>query len=172
MANAPDRHAKWSPSGFEGWTNCAEWESDPRGSKDADLGTDAHELAALCLNTNSAPAAYLGRIMSKGNEVDMEMVEAIDRYLAVVRSIPGTLLVEVELPIEPITGETDAVGTSDAVVLTNDEIVVIDLKYGKGVAVHAENNGQLRMYGLAALIEFGHLGDFQRVRTMIVQPRI
>jgi hypothetical protein len=165
-------HAKDSPSGYDGWSNCVDWASDPNGSKHADLGTDAHELAAICLTENTAPAAYLGRLMSKGNEVDLEMVEAIDSYLAVVRSIHGKLLVEVALPLTPITGEEDAFGTSDAVVLTEDEIVVIDLKYGKGISVSAEGNGQLRIYGLAALIEYGHLADFKSVRTMIVQPRI
>jgi hypothetical protein len=34
-----------------------------------------------------------------------------------------------------VTGEEGAEGTGDAVILRDDEIIVIDLKYGRGVEV-------------------------------------
>jgi len=183
------KHAKFSPSGAEGWMNCSAWESNPIGSKDANLGTAAHHLGAHCLVHTDAPAAYLDKLIvvseaytgflqpdgsHDGDQfrVDSEMVEAITRYVEFVRSIAGELLVERKLPIEQITGEAGASGTSDAVVLTTDEIVIADLKYGKGIQVFAEGNSQLRIYGKAALDEFSHLGDIKRVRTVIVQPRL
>ena len=42
-------------------------------------------------------------------------------------------------------------GTADAVVLLRDEmVVVVDLKYGRGVKVMADDNPQLLMYALGA----------------------
>jgi len=58
------------------------------------------------------------------------------------------------------------------VILAGDELIVADLKTGKGVKVDAENNEQLQMYSLAALREFGVVNEFKRVRMVIVQPRI
>jgi len=40
------------------------------------------------------------------------------------------------------------------------------------VRVDAERNEQLSIYACAALQEFGFLGDFKRVRLVIVQPRL
>ena len=49
---------------------------------------------------------------------------------------------------------------------------MVDFKFGKGHAVSAEENPQLRLYALGALAEFGDLYDVKRIRTYIVQPRM
>jgi hypothetical protein len=84
------------------------------------------------------------------------------------------LLVEVELDIADITGEPDAIGTSDAVVLRHDEqeIVVIDLKYGRGVKVIGDDNRQLMIYALAVLRIYELIADWLTVRIVIIQPRV
>lgn len=107
-------------------------------------------------------------------EVDEEMVEAVQKYIDTVRfyAATGELLVEQALPIGHITGEEGAEGTADAVVLLDDEIVVIDLKYGRGVEVSVVGNPQLKLYALGALARYGMLGDFHYVRGVIVQPRV
>lgn len=169
-------HANRSPSGSAGWLECAGWASDSKGSSYADEGTDAHELASICLTEGTDAAAYAGREMSLGHEVDTEMVGAVQSYLYYVRGVVaatnGTLLVEQRLPIDSITGEEGASGTSDAVILAGSELIVVDLKYGRGVPVAAEDNTQLQIYALAALREFSLLGDFDTVRMVIHQPRI
>lgn len=106
-------------------------------------------------------------------EVDSDMASYVKRYVQIVQDYAkgGTLLVEQRLPIGHLTGEENATGTADAVVLLDDEIVVIDLKYGRGVEVSAENNPQLKLYALGALQEYEMLGDFKRVRLVICQPR-
>jgi hypothetical protein len=63
-------------------------------------------------------------------------------------------------------------GTGDAVIVSDDEVVIIDLKYGQGVRVDAENNPQLRLYALGALNEYGFLYDIQKITTTIFQPRL
>jgi hypothetical protein len=49
---------------------------------------------------------------------------------------------------------------------------VIDYKYGKGVAVSAEDNPQMKLYGLGALNDYGFACDVSKVRLHIYQPRI
>ena len=144
-------------------------------SEFADEGTAAHELAAVALANGNDAAAYLGRVIEvngKGWEVTDDMAGHVQKYLNYVRSIGGELMIEQRLSIEAITKEPGAKGTSDAVVLAGEELVIVDLKYGRGVKVDADANEQLQIYALAALGEFEFLGDFQRVRVVIVQPRL
>jgi hypothetical protein len=65
----------------------------------------------------------------------------------------------------------DGFGTSDVIILTDDTLTIIDLKYGKGVPVEAEGNPQMRLYALGALHEFGMLYGFTSIKQYIVQPR-
>jgi hypothetical protein len=176
------RHAKdMSPSSAERWVNCAG--SVPLSadlpddvSRYAAEGSCAHEVAALGLTQNTPAAAYIGRIFHD-NEVPVEMTEHVDFYAQAVRDHlthpSDDLHIEVEVPITPITGEPDAVGTADAVVLSyvNQEITVIDLKYGRGVRVQAEQNLQLIIYALAVLELYGVIVEWKTVRLVIVQPR-
>ncbi len=174
-------HATLSPSSASRWMACPGSVAlsvgiVDRSSSYADEGTDAHELAARCLQTGTDATAYLGETMPLGNSVSLEMATAVQAYLDYVRDVVastgGALLIEQRLPIDHITGEAGAHGTSDAVVLTDDELIVIDLKFGRGVVVEAENNDQLQIYALAALREFEALGDFQHARVVIHQPRL
>jgi hypothetical protein len=104
------------------------------------------------------------------------MADYVDDYVKLVRERAegATLLVERKLPIDHITGEKGATGTSDVVIIdhANSEIVVIDLKYGMGVRVSAEENEQTQMYALGALEEYSVLGDFAHVSMIIHQPRL
>lgn len=116
-----------------------------------------------------------GRILNSF-KVDADMARHVQVYLDyvhdVMASTNGELFVEVEVPLMHITGESDAKGTSDAVILAGDEIIVIDLKYGMGVEVSAVENPQLLMYASGARKDFELAGDFSRIRMAISQPRI
>lgn len=146
-------------------------------SKFADEGTAAHELAAWALEAGNDAAAYIGRIIATDDhefEVDDDMAANVQTYLDLVRAIAegGQLLIEQRVDFSHIVNVPDQGGTADAIILLEDEIVVIDLKYGRGVRVDAEDNEQLRIYALGALAAFDLIADYKRVRTIIAQPRL
>lgn len=108
------------------------------------------------------------------DEAEAEMTEYGQGYVDYLREqmaeMPGSvLLLEQRLP----TGIPDSWGTSDAVLVSPTNVQSIDFKYGLGVKVEAEENPQLRLYGVGALEQYGDLlGDVQMVRLTVYQPRL
>lgn len=174
-------HALLSPSSAHRWMHCIgsvnlEKRCPDTSSSFAEEGTAAHELAAECLlgNIQKASSKVGTSYIVNDNEyiVTPEMAEYVQEYLDYVRSLGGTLLTEQRLGISAITGEEDAGGTSDAVVLHPDELIIVDLKYGMGLKVDADRNEQLSIYAAAAVAEYEMFYDFKTVRLVIVQPRL
>lgn len=208
-------HAKLSPSSSPRWTLCAAAPSREDGCVDessefADWGTVAHDLSEKRLKSSddtlldmykgkwalvdaAGDVTYFPNMPETGSVhlIDDEMLECAIEYTQFVLKLAqgGELMVEQRLSIEHITGEPDAKGTSDSVILFPKEICIIDLKGGMGVKVFASEaiepsypdergaltrkpNTQLLMYGDSALEEFGMFGDFERVRLIVVQPRL
>jgi hypothetical protein len=63
-------------------------------------------------------------------------------------------------------------GTGDLVIVADKTLYIVDLKYGTGVAVSAEQNPQMMLYALGALNLFEALYDIETVNMTIVQPRL
>ena len=63
-------------------------------------------------------------------------------------------------------------GTGDLVIVADDTLYIVDLKYGKGIAVSAEWNPQMLLYSLGALELFDSLYDIEKVNMTIHQPRL
>jgi hypothetical protein len=63
-------------------------------------------------------------------------------------------------------------GTCDVIIIYNGILEVIDLKYGMGVRVEAQDNSQLKLYGSGALEKYDLLYDIHTVRLTITQPRM
>jgi hypothetical protein len=100
------------------------------------------------------------------------MCDQVQTYVDFVLSYAEgkKLLIEQTLSLTAITGEPEAEGTSDAVIIADDEIIIIDLKYGYE-EVSAEENKQLMIYAMSAVEEYSYISDFKRVRLVIFQPR-
>ena len=73
---------------------------------------------------------------------------------------------------------SEGFGTADCIMIgavegiEGDVLNVIDFKYGKGVEVEAENNPQMMLYALGAVMDYMSIYDIFTVRMTIVQPRI
>lgn len=173
-------HAVLSPSGAHRWLNCPGSVALAKGIDDsssayAEEGTAAHELAAKVLEgyANIGARGYVGMLMSNGVEVTDSMAEHVQEYVDYVSSFDkAPVFIEVAMSLSKITGEEGAKGTADAIVLKGKELIVIDLKFGMGELVSAEDNPQLMLYALAALRHFAALGDFETVRMVVHQPRV
>ena len=183
-------HSKlFSASGASGWTLCSkkphvELNMPDQSSVYALEGSCAHEVAALCLDNEDNAETYLGRVYFD-TEVDMEMVHNVQDYVDDVRMRvkPGaTLMAEQQVNyrhLEP-EGHTfdldEGFGTSDALIFDFDarELIVVDLKYGKGVKVDVEHNKQAMLYACGALNTFIDIceGAFDKVTLVIHQPRL
>ena len=170
------KHAKLSASGSSRWLACtgsvkAESQFPNTSSSYAMEGTTAHALAERCLTENVAPSYYLNQQLD-GYMVDDDMVDNVAAYVAYVKSFSGIHFYEVRVDFSEWIPE--GFGTSDAIVIDNktNTVHVIDLKYGKGVPVDAENNSQGMLYALGVLSEYSFIYDIDTVVIHIYQPRI
>lgn len=183
-------HAFLSASGSSKWLNCppsARLESHfpDKGSEYAAEGTLAHEVAEIrlrYLNLEILQDEYEKRLRAveadprysvSMNDYISDYVDTVwERYSCLQAENNGRayLFIEQKLDFSPWVPE--GFGTGDVIIIAGDTIEVIDLKYGKGVPVSAENNSQMRLYGLGAYNNFGLLYEFKNVAMTIVQPRL
>ena len=108
-----------------------------------------------------------------------EMDEYTDTYAAIVLekfnaarmlTRDAQLLVETRLDFSEYVPE--AFGTSDATIIADGLMEVIDFKYGKGVRESAVDNEQMKIYAIGAFLRHSFEYRIERVRMTIVQPRI
>ena len=66
----------------------------------------------------------------------------------------------------------DGFGTGDFLLVADGELHIVDLKYGKGVAVYADHNPQMMLYALGALNLFDCLYDIKNITMTFHQPRL
>jgi hypothetical protein len=185
----PGIHARLSASGAKRWMTCtpsvALEEHFPEGSSTyADEGTFAHILAELIINYNlhnMKKAEFNKRldILKKNQYYSQDMQDYIDEYVRQIWEFQNEakakckdVIVLTEQRLDFSGYVEDGFGTGDVVIIGDDELHVIDLKYGKGVGVSAENNPQIRLYGIGAIEAFSMIYDFNRVKMTIIQPRL
>ena len=181
------KHALLSPSAAHRWMNCTaapllEKDVEDNGSTFAEEGTLAHaycakklkEFLGLSVDEEKSEIAQLNEKYHSG-----EMDEYTDTYKTIVlekfnaaraKTKDAQLLVEVKLDFSHYV--PDAFGTSDAIIIADGVMEVIDFKYGKGVKVSAVENPQMMIYALGAWDLFNFEYDIRKVRMTIVQPRI
>lgn len=175
-------HAKLSASGSSRWINCTrsvalEALFPEETSEFAEEGTRAHSLAESILNRSLDSNGAITH--SCYIQADAGMLQYVQMYVEYCR----------ELYIQAMLKHKDAVafieeklsygewvpngyGTGDFLLITPEKLVIIDLKYGKGVRVDAPGNSQTRLYGLGGINEYGWIYPFTEVEMHIVQPRL
>ena len=185
----PDVHAKLSASGAHKWMACPpsanlEAQFPDKTSEFAEEGTLAHSLAELILRYNNnelSKKTFNTRWnkLKKEPQYNQEMQEYIEDYARLVweqfneakASCPDAqALFEQRLDFSEYV--PDGFGTGDVLIIADDLVQIIDLKYGKGVGVSAIDNPQLRLYSLGAFLEHSMLYDIKRIKMTIIQPRL
>ena len=168
------KHSLLSPSSSHRWIKCApsarltEHYPDTT-SGYAEEGTEAHAAAEAKLRYR------LGQPSAPPSCKDTEMDEHTDDYVTFVMEQMdglGDSKVYAEQRVDCSKWVPECSGTCDALILSDGILHVIDLKYGRGVKVDAEDNDQLRIYALGALEMFGFLYPIHTIRLSIFQPRL
>ena len=187
---APQAHAALPCSGAHRWKNCPGSvklsEQYPQGSTIyADEGTLAHEAAEQLITKGKVTAGHKKTIASfykdhpeLGGTVD-EMLETLEPYVGFVvetyneqlKEDPATQILT-EQRVDLTRWIPEGFGTSDVIIIRSGYMQIIDLKYGKGVPVSAEDNPQLRLYALGSLEMLDSVYEVKDVAMTIYQPRL
>ena len=182
-------HALLSASGSKRWMTCTpsarleallpEPKRKPGAFDFSQEGTTAHTLAEAKLRR------HYGQITAKEYIVEVEAVKAtpyyddefeayVDNYVLYVRSQIG----EGDTPyfeqrVDFSEWVPDGFGTADVVILSENKVRVIDLKFGRGIAVDAKDNPQLRLYALGGWYKYKDAHpNITEVEYTIHQPRL
>ncbi len=173
-------HALLSASSAHRWLRCPpsarlEDTFENATSVFAEEGTAAHALAEHKLRV------FLGQ-KSQRPESDFDSADLqyyTDMYAEYAAELITAARASCKDPIVLLEQRLDyscyvpeGFGTGDLIIVADGILDIVDLKYGKGVAVSAEDNPQMKLYALGALALFDSLYDIQVVRMSICQPRL
>ncbi len=177
----PDVHAVLSASSSHRWLECPpsaklNAEIADKASEYAQQGSSAHELAEYKIKR------FLGENVKDPTEsltyLDQEMADCTDSYAEYVSEQVAKAKERCKDPIVLVEQRLDfskwvpqGFGTGDTVIVADDVLTIIDLKYGVGILVEAEKNPQIMCYALGALQLFDGIYDINKVSMTIFQPR-
>ena len=168
------KHALLSASAAHRWLTCTpsavlESKEPDSTSEYAAEGTRAHAAGEkLLINWLE------GHPRKKVQTDDGEMKECTKAYRDYVievfntekKKTPDALLL-IEQRLDFSRWVPGGFGTGDAVIVGDGRLHIIDLKYGKGVPVSAENNPQLKLYALGAVEAYDMLDDVDEIQVHI-----
>lgn len=182
----PSDHALLGPSSAHRWLSCTpsarlEEGLPDTGSSYATEGTLAHRLGELLLRAEYEGADITEELaeVQADPQYSPAMMEHIEGYVAFVgermadaksRCVDPRLYVEQRIDVSEYV--PDGFGTTDCVIIADGLMDVIDLKYGAGIPVSAEDNPQMEIYALGCLLAFSLFYDITAIRMTIYQPRL
>ena len=175
----PNEHAILSASSSHRWLECTpsarlEQEFNEYETVASKEGTAAHALAEHKLKRKLKMRSE--RPISEFNDEDMELYTddysdyVFEQYTKAKRYDENAQIF-IEQKLDFSCYVPDGFGTGDAVIISKGKLQIIDLKYGMGVLVNAENNSQMMLYALGALKKFGKEYDIKKIKMVIFQPR-
>ena len=169
-------HALLSASSAHRWLSCPPSAVASEAYPDQDTeftreGTLAHEVAEIIARQMLTGG---GEYSDKEPGVTGEMVDCANRYADYIqeqlKSPDAVVLLEQKVDFSPWV--PDGFGTCDCIIIQGDTLIIIDYKYGQGVAVSAVDNPQMKLYALGALNDYGFACDVTKVEMHIFQPRL
>ena len=181
-------HAKLSASGASRWATCPGSVQMEDGIPDTESvyakeGTLAHELSELKLKHYLDSKGFGKRKLNaaakklKENELyQSEMDSYTDSYVDFIKekalSYSSQPYIEIEKRVDFSSWVPGGFGTCDCIIIHGNTLSIVDLKYGKGVPVSAEQNEQLILYALGAYEAFSLIYQIEHVEMNIIQPRL
>lgn len=176
---SPTTHATLSASGAHRWLHCTPSALLEAGLPDttsqaAEQGTAAHALAEHKLRKLLKQRST--RPTSPYNDDEMEThtdayaAYVWDAYSQAKQADPNTQLL-LEHRVDFSNWVPGGYGTCDCIIASDQQLTIIDFKYGAGVLVDAINNPQMRLYALGAMDELSYIYGFEHITTIIYQPR-
>lgn len=159
-------HSELPPSSSDKWLTCHAWFRLTRGlesksSAAAEEGTLAHHHFEEHLSG-------IQDISGVDNEEMQDHLTACTEWVEdQVEETGGELYTEIQVDYGAKFGYVNLTGTADAVLVSEEELLVADLKYGR-MPVEVEENTQLLIYLVGAIHRFGPRRTY---RLAILQPR-
>lgn len=182
-----------TPSSADRWLNCTKSrylesllpKAQSSYSKEGDA---AHHLAELMLNLHFEPSRisavkraiskfkkkndfYLSTPKAMDTQVDKYTTFVVEEFTELLsKDVSASVFIEDEVDLKRYGIKNP--GKIDSVLIGNRTLTIVDLKYGKGYQVNAEDNAQLKVYALGAVDKYDLIHDFDRVEMVIYQPRL
>ena len=175
----PRKHAVLSASSAHRWLNCTpsvrlEQDFEDRETDAAAEGTAAHAMAehklrrAMKLQSKKPVSTYDNDEM---DEYTSDYTHFVLETLAEARKTCPDAILLIEQRLDFSSWVPEGFGTGDALIVADEMLHIIDLKYGQGILVEAEHNPQMMLYALGALSIFDGLYDIRTVSMTVFQPR-
>ena len=176
--HASGEHSPLGGSGAPRWMKCPGsvqlgYGIEDKESEFAELGTAAHCLAEICLNTNEKEAwtcigGGIGNI-----KIDKDIADAVQVYLNAVREHPNRNQYNFHVEYEFYCPSIHKYfwGKADAVYIDETTLHVWDYKHGAGIVVDVKDNAQLMYYACGILEDLQLWNEISLVVMHIAQPR-
>ena len=185
----PEKHALLSASSAARWLHCTaaphfEEQFPENTSVYAEEGRLAHAICELKIvkhfTTAIMPRTFTSRLnkLKENPLYNPEMEKTSDLYIEHLTEramqFDAAPYVTAEARVDYSEYAPEGFGTCDCVMIGGTTIIITDYKHGKGVAVSAENNPQMKLYALGALKKYRAIyGDtIKRVVLVIEQLRL
>jgi hypothetical protein len=162
-------------------------------------GTLAHAISESALSAGTEPHAQIGNTLAADGfkfTVDQEMADYISVYVNLLRGLRAMgyhILLETRVSPQWLWSHTnltplsiDLFGTADCIAYNPQtrRLLIVDLKYGRGVAVEVSGNAQLLYYANGALnpdvleqicllygLNYNTTNQPKEVELVVCQPR-
>lgn len=175
------RHAILSASSADRWLHCPPSvrlceNCEDNYSDYAAEGTDAHELCEFKLRQvlgmkAEDPSKNLAWFTDEMDDCSTDYADFVLEQVKSVKQFCSDPIVLIEQHVDFSRWVEFGFGTADCIIIADGTLHIIDMKFGRGVLIQADENPQLMCYALGALEFFDGIYDIDTVSMTIYQPR-
>ena len=165
------KHALLNASSAHRWLTCPplprlENFFEKEVSEVANEGTDAHRLSEYKLRKVLGEKVRKPKLKYFDKDMDSYTDDYVNYIVETIENIKKSTKDPIVLIAQRLDFSNyvpDGFGTGDCIIIADKILHIIDLKYGRGVEVSAEENPQMMLYALGALNIYDALYDIDEV---------